>query len=448
MLQRTMYAQSCGLSTITNSSYSTQNVHNEHPSVVIIGAGMAGLSAAETLLTNGIKNIKILEATDRYGGRIYTKKWHNGICELGAKCVNFPFDEKIEPIYGDICICSDRCPDFNFYKSDGTLIDSKISNCVRKEFAGLRDSFDDVRLIIDSPTEKIRNMIGNAKKQCSCANEEDVTCVINAVLNSMRCRFGTDLQNVNLDLCKHKIVTNKKIDLPFGCLSFFNLLTAPGIKDLISFGCPVGCIKRMYHFPNRFIRTETLNGISYDSDYVICTIPLPTLSVLGNVMFDPPLSKDKFKSMEKIGVGKVERIFLMFEKSILDWFNGPVNLAWHPNELINRNHWSTGTCTVYKLPFSNNILEVTVAGFQAEDICLASDEKVMTHVHSTLQQFLGINIHINKMCLDKNYPPFLKYLQEILKFPTQSIFCDQSGRKRYVVWVVLCILRKTLLSMI
>lgn len=410
---------------------------------------MAGLSAAETLLTNGIKNIKILEATDRYGGRIYTKKWHNGICELGAKCVNFPFDEKaLIQVYGDICICSDRCPDFNFYKSDGTLIDSKISNCVRIEFANLRDSFEDMRLIINSSTEKVKKIIVNTKKQCPNAKEEDVTCVINSVLNSLRCRFGTDLQNVNLDLCKHKIITNKKIDLPFGCLSFFNLLSAPGIKDLISFGCPVGCMKRMYHFPKRFIRTETLNGKSYDSDYAICTIPLPTLAALGNEMFDPPLPKDKFKSMEKIGVGSVERIFLMFEKSILDWFHGPINFAWHPNELRNRNHWPTGTCTINKLPISNDILEITVAGFQAEDICRASDEKVVADVHSTLQQFLGIYIFMSTTCLDNNYPPLLKYLQESLIFLTPSIFYDRRGQKTSVAWVVLCILRKTPPSMI
>lgn len=35
------------------------------PSVVIIGAGMAGLSAAQRLAQSGISNFTILEATDR-----------------------------------------------------------------------------------------------------------------------------------------------------------------------------------------------------------------------------------------------------------------------------------------------------------------------------------------------------------------------------------------------
>lgn len=373
-----------------NSTDSSYNVKSEHPSVVIIGAGMAGLSAAETLLKNGVTNIRIVEATDRYGGRVYTKNWNNGNCELGAKFVDFPFDTTILKTYGDVGICNEKCPDFNFFKSDGSLIDLKISSCVRKEFANLRNSFENMRSIINSSTENMTNIIRNVQKQCLQATVDDVACVIHAVLNTLRCRFGTDLRNVNLDLNKRKILKNKKIDLPYGCLSFFNLKTAPEIKDLILFGSPVGSIKRLYYFPERFIRTETLNGMSFDSDYVICTIPLPTLMALGSDMFSPPLSQTKFKSMDKIGIGNVERIFLMFESPIADWFKGPLNFAWHPDELQNRNHWSTGVCTVNELPNSNNILEMTVAGFQAEDICLASDEKAVAEIHATLQQFLGI----------------------------------------------------------
>lgn len=36
------------------------------PRVIIIGAGIAGLSAAEHLVSHGIQDITILEANDRY----------------------------------------------------------------------------------------------------------------------------------------------------------------------------------------------------------------------------------------------------------------------------------------------------------------------------------------------------------------------------------------------
>jgi NADPH-dependent 2,4-dienoyl-CoA reductase/sulfur reductase-like enzyme len=40
--------------------------------VVIIGGGVAGLSAAYKLRKSGVKNVTILEAMDRLGGRINT----------------------------------------------------------------------------------------------------------------------------------------------------------------------------------------------------------------------------------------------------------------------------------------------------------------------------------------------------------------------------------------
>ena len=40
--------------------------------IVVIGAGISGLSCAHHLIKNGIKNIKILDAKDRIGGRVHT----------------------------------------------------------------------------------------------------------------------------------------------------------------------------------------------------------------------------------------------------------------------------------------------------------------------------------------------------------------------------------------
>jgi ribulose 1,5-bisphosphate synthetase/thiazole synthase len=41
--------------------------------VIVIGAGASGLAAASTLIDNG-KNVIVLEARDRIGGRVYTDK--------------------------------------------------------------------------------------------------------------------------------------------------------------------------------------------------------------------------------------------------------------------------------------------------------------------------------------------------------------------------------------
>jgi len=40
--------------------------------VLVVGAGAAGLAAATRLIVHGVRNVVILEAEDRMGGRIHT----------------------------------------------------------------------------------------------------------------------------------------------------------------------------------------------------------------------------------------------------------------------------------------------------------------------------------------------------------------------------------------
>ena len=55
--------------------------------VAILGAGISGLSAAYHLIENGIKDIVVLEARDRVGGRINTIKHNGRPLELGAQWI-------------------------------------------------------------------------------------------------------------------------------------------------------------------------------------------------------------------------------------------------------------------------------------------------------------------------------------------------------------------------
>jgi monoamine oxidase len=55
--------------------------------ILVIGAGMAGLTAARTLAEAG-RNVTLLEASSRVGGRIHTLREGNEIIELGAEFVH------------------------------------------------------------------------------------------------------------------------------------------------------------------------------------------------------------------------------------------------------------------------------------------------------------------------------------------------------------------------
>lgn len=51
------------------------DVHEKNKTkVLIIGAGISGISTAEYLTKHGFTDFNILEASDRIGGRIWTKQ--------------------------------------------------------------------------------------------------------------------------------------------------------------------------------------------------------------------------------------------------------------------------------------------------------------------------------------------------------------------------------------
>lgn len=57
----------------------------ENVEVVIIGAGLAGISAAVKLVESGIENVVVLEAENRIGGRIHSVPFAGSVIDLGGQ---------------------------------------------------------------------------------------------------------------------------------------------------------------------------------------------------------------------------------------------------------------------------------------------------------------------------------------------------------------------------
>lgn len=96
------------------------------PSVVIIGAGTSGLSAAKKLLENGIHNITILEAESRIGGRINSVFFGDNYIDLGA---TFCHGEKGNIVYNtvkDLNLLGEGKIPKKFYHSSGVKVDPKF----------------------------------------------------------------------------------------------------------------------------------------------------------------------------------------------------------------------------------------------------------------------------------------------------------------------------------
>jgi monoamine oxidase len=101
-----------------------------HPDVLIIGAGVAGLAAANALASSG-RQVTILEARDRIGGRIFT---------LHPGEVNFPVELGAEFIHGRPPELLDLLRDANTNLQhaggvDSCFRDGKLSRCEESDKA-------------------------------------------------------------------------------------------------------------------------------------------------------------------------------------------------------------------------------------------------------------------------------------------------------------------------
>uniref|UniRef100_A0A3B4BHP9 Amine oxidase domain-containing protein n=1 Tax=Periophthalmus magnuspinnatus TaxID=409849 RepID=A0A3B4BHP9_9GOBI len=81
--------QSCDISSdSTDDPLSSGLRSHRQPQIVVIGAGLAGLSATKVLLEHGFTDVTILEAADHIGGRVLSVPNGKSTLELGATWIH------------------------------------------------------------------------------------------------------------------------------------------------------------------------------------------------------------------------------------------------------------------------------------------------------------------------------------------------------------------------
>lgn len=104
-----------------------------NPQIVVIGAGASGVAAATYLLEQGHKNLIILEAENRIGGRVHTIPFANNVVDLGAQWCHGEKDnvvfELTTSVQSDLLESNTAKYDrFELVRSDGKVIDKSVSD--------------------------------------------------------------------------------------------------------------------------------------------------------------------------------------------------------------------------------------------------------------------------------------------------------------------------------
>lgn len=247
-------------------------IASEHrKSVAIIGAGAAGLAAAKELHSAG-SNTTIFEGRNRVGGRVCTDNSQGVSVDLGAAFLVGDIDNPVTEL-------------------------AKAVNAELAEFP-LSESTED--LILNGKGKPTNGLFHSRMlRKVTTANG-----------------LGTDLKNLNIrHLMDH---TGKDHSSPYFGYKGKDLVFANGYSEVLTalqtgYDIKLNSVVTQVNHSNSGVEIVLSDQSAHSFDAVLLTVPLGVLKQ-GKISFNPTLSDDRIRAIDRMGMGTVDKLFLFFDE--------------------------------------------------------------------------------------------------------------------------------------
>ncbi len=347
----------------------------EKTSVLVIGAGMAGLSAARTLKEEGFK-VTILEAQNRIGGRVATDYSLGFPMELGAGWIHGPEgNNPITPIAnkagGKLYETNDQSIEF-FDENGKALSDEstdKLYKAYQKMIAELEKKYEDKEIsedisLADAIKKHYPQYANDAfmQYQLSAYAEFDAGGGLND-LSAIGWQGDSNFPGDDV------ILTNGYELVP-------NFL-AKGLD--IKLNCKVSEIS----YDKTGVEVTTSKG-KFEADYAVVTLPLGVLKK-NIVKFDPELPTEKKRAIQKVGMGKINKVALVFDKC---FWNPKTQYFGYCSPVMGMYNYFMNTRTFCNI----NALVTFGIGDFGLTLESHSQEKIKNDIMNILRKIFGKNI--------------------------------------------------------
>ncbi|KAK9072031.1 hypothetical protein SSX86_008463 [Deinandra increscens subsp. villosa] len=416
------------------------------PRIVIIGAGMAGLTAANKLYrTIGAKGgieLCVIEGGNRIGGRINTSEFGGDRIEMGATWIHgiggspvYKIAQEINSMESDQpWECMDGFLDDPItIAENGYVLNPSLIDPVSKFFNNLMDFAQGKRISIGNEFgngNRIWNGNGNRSVGSflrkgledyweleSRKGSEEVTGNWNRKLleeaifameeNTQRYHTAAhDLYNLDYDAESEYIMCpGEEITIPKGYSSIIESLASILPCGVIQLGKKVCKIEWHPHFESydgtRPVKLHFLDGTTLSADHVIVTVSLGVLKAglrdsndSGVLKFKPPLPDYKTEAISRLGYGVVNKLFMQPDQDLTDFDHFPfLQLVFHRSDSEVKNPkipwWIRRTASVSPIYRESRVLLSWFAGEEALKLETLSDEVILDQVSTTLSTFLS-----------------------------------------------------------
>ncbi|XP_068754968.1 peroxisomal N(1)-acetyl-spermine/spermidine oxidase-like [Montipora capricornis] len=344
------------------------------PKVVVIGAGIAGLSAAAKLYQSGQVEVCVLEASDRVGGRMHTAMIGNTKVEFGATFIHGTVENPIFDLACDLQMLDKA--DINKSSVYGgsrvkpeirgipiSYVDDELLTEVWDVFYNLITESEDVAKMKSWNTDVMKgaskmtvgdylnhgfqsylhDFCASDKKEIKAAKHSLFTLFQERECNSLGCH---SLYNLNLeefgeyydfdgsDHCPvpggyDSILKAVQVQFDINCIHFHHMVTQ------IIWSTSFGHFSKKSHYPVKILCS---NGESFDADHVILTVSLGVLKEKWSSLFTPTLPACKINAIEKLGFGFVGKIVLEFEDRFWSTAECAIPVLWEDREVCKQDN--------------------------------------------------------------------------------------------------------------
>ncbi|XP_058091671.1 polyamine oxidase 1-like isoform X1 [Magnolia sinica] len=372
------------------------------PTVIVIGAGMSGISAAKTLSDAGIKNILILEATDRIGGRIHKTNFAGLSVEMGANWVEGVNGPQVNPIWPMVNKLKLKTFFSNYdnlssntYQQTGGLhkesfakatldMADKLSEFSTNVSTSLTASrLEDIsilasqRLMTMVPSTPIEMAVDYYKYDYEFAEPPRVTSLQNTEPLPTFTNFGDDLyfvadsrgyESVVYDIAKQFLATNSA-----------GKITDPRLK--------LNKVVTEIRYSRSGVIVKTEDGSIYRGGYVMVSASIGVLQT-NLINFQPDLPRWKILAIYQFDMAIYTKIFLKFPYKFWPTGNG--------TEFFLYAHEKRGYYPIWQqleraYPGSNALL-VTVTDDESRRIEQQPDSETKAEIMEVLRSMFGKNI--------------------------------------------------------
>ncbi|KAL3815101.1 hypothetical protein ACJIZ3_016369 [Penstemon smallii] len=351
-------------------------------SVIIIGAGISGITAAKVLAENGVEDVVILEAADRIGGRIRKEEFGGVTVELGAGWIAGVGGEQSNPVWElarqsnlRTCFSDYSNARYNIYdQNSGKIFPSRVAA-------------ESYKKAVASAIQKLQNHDDSPLDETN-GPKTPIELAIDFILHDFEMAEVEPISTyVDFGEREYLVADERGYEYLLYKMGESFLFTSDTEGKILDSRLKLNKVVRELQHSRNGVSVKTEDGCVYEANYVILSVSIGVLQS-HLISFSPPLPRWKTEAISNCDIMVYTKVFLKFPYKF--WPCGP------EKEFFIYAHHRRGYYTFWQhmenaYPGSN-ILVVTLTNGESKRIEAQSDEETMKEAMEVLRSMFGCHI--------------------------------------------------------